>query len=50
MIDDMIFLTDMLDTESLNDEKYKQIFNFMLKDSKHVSLSDRVDDVKHQQK
>jgi hypothetical protein len=50
MTNKMIFLTDTLDTESLNDEKYIQLFYLMLRDSEHVSLSDHIDDAKYQQK
>ena len=46
----MIFLTDTLDIENLNDENYKQSFYLMLKDLEHVSLGDWVNDAKHQQK
>jgi hypothetical protein len=48
MTDETIFLTDTLDTKSLNDEKYIQLFYLTLKDSEYVSLSDHIDDAKYQ--
>ena len=46
----MIFLTNKLDTENLNDKNYKWPFYFTLRDSEHVNLGNRVDDTIHQQK
>ena len=48
MTDEMIFLTNTLDIGNLNDEKYIWPFYLTLIDSKYESLSDRVDNAKHQ--
>jgi len=50
MKNETIFLTDTLDTESLNDKKYIQLFYLTLRDSEYISLSDHIDDAKYQQK
>jgi hypothetical protein len=43
----MIFLVDTLEIENLKDEKYRQPFYLMLRDSKHESWDDRGNDAKH---
>jgi hypothetical protein len=46
----MIFLKDTFEIENLKDEKYRQPFYLMLRESEHESWDDRGDEATHRQR